>query len=563
MEQDFDFKYEEYDYEYKDLYSLKGIADHLHKISIRVTDFTYKAVLNDLRDIENKLFEETIIITASNPEALNINVLDGNNHEVANFDLHFNEKYPFEPPRLTFHSPGYNFGTNLSLSFDFKKFLHSEWSLHENLHTIILFIISIVLHQEKKNHLFCFDDTELMFIDLLKEINYFRDACQFDEFKKKYDPGRGVGYGDTTSFSKQVENRENQRTILFQKCAQMMDSNDEFKQFAIQNNLIDSMRQFLSNSSFIFVHKNKEFFNYWRTFNNEEYNEAFRSKVSMDRMIQSLEKSKNLILDDNQVSQGHFYKEKSVIQSAKTAKLFKRILIEMMDLDEFGKESDCFFFAWSSSSFNIFRFVIGSENEPYFGGLFEFDAYFPPDYPDCPPMVHLITTGRNTIRFNPNLYSDGKVCLSLLGTWAGEQWNPNINTFLHVIHAINAMILNDNPVQNEPAYSSDLYFDHPEKPLTKELLLVKKYKLQIKFFTLKYAILDHLKSDSILGQKNKDYFMQKKDKILKSFDDYLRIDDETMKSIISATSFQCNNQEIFKNYKASLSELIQEFRLYQ
>lgn len=31
-------------------------------------------------------------------------------------------------------------------------------------------------------------------------------------------------------------------------------------------------------------------------------------------------------------------------------------------------------------------------------------------------------------RFNPNLYADGKVCLSLLGTWHGgdatEKWDP-------------------------------------------------------------------------------------------------------------------------------------------
>ena len=41
--------------------------------------------------------------------------------------------------------------------------------------------------------------------------------------------------------------------------------------------------------------------------------------------------------------------------------------------------------------------------------------------------MQLITTGGNSIRFNPNLYSSGYVCLSLLGTWRGdsvESWNP-------------------------------------------------------------------------------------------------------------------------------------------
>ena len=39
-------------------------------------------------------------------------------------------------------------------------------------------------------------------------------------------------------------------------------------------------------------------------------------------------------------------------------------------------------------------------------------------------------------RFNPNLYADGKVCLSLLGTWHGgdssEKWNPLQSNLLQV-----------------------------------------------------------------------------------------------------------------------------------
>ncbi len=39
------------------------------------------------------------------------------------------------------------------------------------------------------------------------------------------------------------------------------------------------------------------------------------------------------------------------------------------------------------------------------------------------------------MRFNPNLYNCGKVCLSLLGTWSGdrgENWNPDVSTMLQV-----------------------------------------------------------------------------------------------------------------------------------
>ena len=50
-------------------------------------------------------------------------------------------------------------------------------------------------------------------------------------------------------------------------------------------------------------------------------------------------------------------------------------------------------------------------------------------------QVQFRTTGNGSVRFNPNLYQDGKVCLSLLGTWEGaqgEQWNHETSTILQV-----------------------------------------------------------------------------------------------------------------------------------
>jgi ubiquitin-protein ligase len=48
-------------------------------------------------------------------------------------------------------------------------------------------------------------------------------------------------------------------------------------------------------------------------------------------------------------------------------------------------------------------------------GLFEFHMFAPNTFPEAPPVVNLRTTGNGLVRFHPNLYSDGKVCLSLLG----------------------------------------------------------------------------------------------------------------------------------------------------
>jgi ubiquitin-protein ligase len=76
--------------------------------------------------------------------------------------------------------------------------------------------------------------------------------------------------------------------------------------------------------------------------------------------------------------------------------------------------------------------IIGPEDTPYANGCFEFDILLPPSYPDTPPMVTFITTGGGVVRFNPNLYESGIVCLSLLGTWHGPGWkrtNPLSSKF--------------------------------------------------------------------------------------------------------------------------------------
>ncbi|RID62484.1 hypothetical protein BRARA_E01554 [Brassica rapa] len=96
--------------------------------------------------------------------------------------------------------------------------------------------------------------------------------------------------------------------------------------------------------------------------------------------------------------------------------------------------------------------IIGAEGTPYHDGLFFFDIHFPDNYPSVPPMVHYHSGG---LRINPNLYTSGKVCLSLLGTWNGntrEQWLPRESTMLQLLVSIQALILNQKPYFNEPSY---------------------------------------------------------------------------------------------------------------
>jgi ubiquitin-conjugating enzyme E2 Z len=96
--------------------------------------------------------------------------------------------------------------------------------------------------------------------------------------------------------------------------------------------------------------------------------------------------------------------------------------------------------------------IIGPPNTPYEHGFYFFIIDFPNDYPFSPPKVKFVTYEAG-IRFNPNLYTNGKVCLSILGTWSGPGWTTclNLNTILLSIQSL----LNENPLMNEPGFENE------------------------------------------------------------------------------------------------------------
>jgi len=96
--------------------------------------------------------------------------------------------------------------------------------------------------------------------------------------------------------------------------------------------------------------------------------------------------------------------------------------------------------------------LTGQHGTPYFGGFYFFSIEFPDDYPFVPIKVLSLTQDGRT-RFNPNMYKEGKVCLSILNTWHdGPQWT-SIQNLGSVLIAIMSAVLNENPLENEPAYS--------------------------------------------------------------------------------------------------------------
>jgi ubiquitin-protein ligase len=99
-----------------------------------------------------------------------------------------------------------------------------------------------------------------------------------------------------------------------------------------------------------------------------------------------------------------------------------------------------------------YALIIGPSETPYFAGNYFFEFTYPNDYPHSPPKVTYCTNG-NGIRFNPNLYKCGKVCVSLLNTWTGDQWT-SCQTISTVLLTLCTLLCKD-PLLNEPGVTKN------------------------------------------------------------------------------------------------------------
>ncbi|KAL1748439.1 hypothetical protein HDZ31DRAFT_79580 [Schizophyllum fasciatum] len=99
--------------------------------------------------------------------------------------------------------------------------------------------------------------------------------------------------------------------------------------------------------------------------------------------------------------------------------------------------------------------IIGPDNTPYQDCPFVVDWVLDADFPQKPPRTHFHSWTRSNGRVNPNLYEEGKICLSILGTWQGdksESWTPRSSSLLQVLVSIQGLVLVKEPWFCEPAY---------------------------------------------------------------------------------------------------------------
>jgi len=113
--------------------------------------------------------------------------------------------------------------------------------------------------------------------------------------------------------------------------------------------------------------------------------------------------------------------------------------------------------AYENSPSLLRALFFGTEQTPYEGAVFLIDMNLSADYPASPPTVYYHSCGP---RLHPNLYENGRVCLSLLGTWSGkgvEVWSAGSNC-LQVVLSIQGLILGTP----EPYYLEAGYDKHKD-----------------------------------------------------------------------------------------------------
>jgi baculoviral IAP repeat-containing protein 6 len=265
-----------------------------------------------------------------------------------------------------------------------------------------------------------------------------------------------------------------------------------FKDINVLNDNIEIIKQSESYSKIIYlildnllsvkltkleISINQEFYNFISNIiKNTDYNfntDIFNDENKLE--LNELEQDKLKFVDDFLY---HEFKNKSTVISSK---LTKRIFSEIDNIIETIKDFDCYVLV-SEANVCLFKLLFIPDSEtPYAYGMFEFDLYIPGDYPNSPPSVKFLTTGNGKVRFNPNLYNCGKVCLSIINTWSTPQWSPKSSTISQIILSISSMIFNEHPITNEPVWYDIL---QTEAGLKKS----QDYNKKIKAYTLQYGI---------------------------------------------------------------------------
>lgn len=221
----------------------------------------------------------------------------------------------------------------------------------------------------------------------------------------------------------------------------------------------------------------------------------------------------------------------------------KKIYIKRIisDINEISSSYDPNIHIWydENNITEIKALIIGPQDTPYEDGFFYFTLKFPESYPFNNPEAKFETINKE-IRFNPNLYECGKVCLSILGTWSGPKWS-SVQTLRSVLLSIQSL-MNEEPITNEPQYENVGKND-------KRSIDYNKY---VEFHKYSFAIHDMLNDEDFFPYFNEviqSYFIKNYEKILNKLNKLKSFDGKVVKTFIWSKNVELNYSELIEKFK--------------
>jgi len=97
--------------------------------------------------------------------------------------------------------------------------------------------------------------------------------------------------------------------------------------------------------------------------------------------------------------------------------------------------------------------ITGPEDTPWEGGLFRLTLHFSESFPIRPPEVRFVTPV-----FHPNIYVDGRVCLSILQS----SWSPSLSV-QSVLLSLQSLLSDPNPNSSANAEAGALLLKNPNE----------------------------------------------------------------------------------------------------
>jgi ubiquitin-protein ligase len=184
-------------------------------------------------------------------------------------------------------------------------------------------------------------------------------------------------------------------------------------------------------------------------------------------------------------------------------RVLKRIVnIDMKKIDDL-KELGIHIEFDESNILKAYCIIFGTEDTIYHGGILFFEINFPINYPYAPLNIKYISNGNN-VRIHPNIYTCGKICLSILGTWPGPKWT-SIMDVSSVLISIKSL-LDNNPIYHEPGYSCKNQKNKDISDMYNEIVLYnciyKLYNNNFKNIPSKFQIFNKIINNHYYNNKN-------------------------------------------------------------